>query len=67
MLKVLSNILCDLDPKVKVIGQKAGICDGVPSTSALVIIISRICNLDIFIPGITCSGVDFINIFYKGC
>ena len=37
MLKVLSNILCDLDPTVKVIGQKAGICDGVPSTSALVI------------------------------
>ena len=36
MLKVLSNILCDLDPKVKVIGQIAGICDGVPSTSALV-------------------------------
>ena len=40
MLNVLSNILCDLDPKVKVIGQKAGICDGVPSTSALVQIIS---------------------------
>ena len=39
MLKVLSYILCDLDPKVKVIGQKEGICDGVPSTSALVIII----------------------------
>ena len=39
MLKVLSSILCDLDPKVKVIGQKAGICDGVPSTSALVFII----------------------------
>ena len=37
MLNVLSSILCDLDPKVKVIGQKAGICDGVPSTSALVI------------------------------
>ena len=36
MLRLLSNILCDLDPKVKVIGQKAGICDGVPSTSALV-------------------------------
>ena len=36
MLKVLSSILCDLDPKVKVVGQKAGICDGVPSTSALV-------------------------------
>ena len=36
MFKVLSYILCDLDPKVKVIGQKAGICDGVPSTSALV-------------------------------
>ena len=34
MLKVLSYILCDLDPKV--IGQKAGICDGVPSTSPLV-------------------------------
>ena len=39
MLKVLSNILCDLDPKVKVIGQKAGICDGVPSTSALVVFV----------------------------
>ena len=37
MLKVLSYILCDLDPKVKVIVQKAGICDGVPSTSALVL------------------------------
>ena len=37
MLKVLSNILCDLDPKAKVLGQKAGICDGVPSTSALVL------------------------------
>ena len=39
MLKVLSNILCDLDPTVKVIGQKAGICDGVPSTFALVFIV----------------------------
>ena len=39
MLKVLSNILCDLDPKVKFICQKAGICDGVPSTSALVFIV----------------------------
>ena len=39
MLKVLSNILCDLESKVKVIGQKAGICDGVPSTSALVILL----------------------------
>ena len=35
-MKVLSYILCDLDPKVKVIGKKAGICDGVPLTSALV-------------------------------
>ena len=42
MLKVLSSILCDLDPKVKAIGQKAGICDGVPSTSALVIIIIQL-------------------------
>ena len=41
MLKVLSYFLCDLDPKVKVIGQKAGICDGVPSTSALVFIFFR--------------------------
>ena len=38
MLKVLTYILCDLDPKVKVKGQKAGICDGVPLTSALVYI-----------------------------
>ena len=29
-------MLCDLDPKVKVIGKKAGNCDGVPSTAALV-------------------------------
>ena len=36
MLKVLSYILCEIDPKVKVIGQKAGIGDSVPSTSALV-------------------------------
>ena len=28
--------MCDLDPKVKVIGKKAGICDGVSSTAALV-------------------------------
>ena len=41
MLKVLSNNLCDLDPKVKVIGQKTGICDGVPSTSALVLFANR--------------------------
>ena len=44
MLKVLSNILCDLDPKVKVIGQKAGICDGVQSTSALVLYRKMTCN-----------------------
>ena len=30
MLKVLNSILCDLDPKVKAIGQKEGICDGIP-------------------------------------
>ena len=34
MWKVLSYILCD--PKEKVIGKKVGICDGVPSTAALV-------------------------------
>ena len=28
--------MCDLDPKVKVVGKNAGICDGVPSTDALV-------------------------------
>ena len=46
MLKVLSNILCVLDPKVKVIGQKAGICDGVPSTSTLVVFVfvQRVCK-----------------------
>ena len=38
MKKVLSYILCDLDPKTKAIGQKVGICDGVPLTSALVFI-----------------------------
>ena len=38
MLKVLSYILYGLDPKVKVIGNEAGICDGVPSTAALVVL-----------------------------
>ena len=38
MLRVLGNILCDLDPKVKTKGKKAGFCDGVPSTAALVLI-----------------------------
>ena len=47
MLKVLSSILCDLDPKVKVIGQKAGICDGVPSTSALFCINNEIASLNL--------------------
>ena len=47
MLKVLSYILCDLDPKVKVIGQKAGICDGVPSTSALVLYVKVTSPCDI--------------------
>ena len=28
--------LCDLDPKVKLKGKKAGICDGVLSTAALI-------------------------------
>ena len=52
MLKVLSNILCDLDPKVKVIGQKAGICDGVPSTSALVY------NLGLWVLGLAVSNIN---------
>ena len=34
-------MLCDLDPKVEVIGKKAGICDGVPSTAALVMFVIR--------------------------
>ena len=29
MLRALGNISCTLDPKVKVKGTKAGICDGV--------------------------------------
>ena len=52
MLKVLSYILCDLDPKVKVIGQKAGICDGVPLTTALVLF----CNMNVM----------FMKIFQRG-
>ena len=49
MLKILSNILCDLDPKVKVIGQKAGICDGVPSTSALVFIYFQLISRNVYL------------------
>ena len=37
MLRVLRNILCGLDSKVKVKGKKGGICDGVPSTAALAV------------------------------
>ena len=37
MYRVLGNVLCKLDPNVKVKGNKAGICDGVPSTVALVL------------------------------
>ena len=50
MLKVLSDILCDLDPKVKVIGQKAGICDCVPSTSALVSLCFVLFYLILYVP-----------------
>ena len=39
MWRVMGNIVCALDPKIKVIGQKAGICDGGPSTAALVYLI----------------------------
>ena len=34
-MNILDKILCDLDPKVKLIGKKAGIWDGVPLTAAL--------------------------------
>ena len=33
MLRVLGNILCNLDPKANDKSKKAGICDGVPSTA----------------------------------
>ena len=56
MLKVLSYILCDLDPKVKVIGQKAGICDGVPSTSALVLYLTLLARGDF-----CCLLITFAN------
>ena len=39
MKRALGIILCDLDTKVKVKGKKAVICDGVPSTAALFIIL----------------------------
>ena len=41
---VLGNILCDLDPKVKVKGKRAGICNGVPSTAAIVVFGVRIAS-----------------------
>ena len=55
MLKVLNFILCYLDPKVKVIGQKAGICDGVPSTSALV------CNYVCLSVGLSVCKLFFLS------
>ena len=33
---VLGNTLCNLDPKVKLKGTKAGICESVPLTATLV-------------------------------
>ena len=33
---VLGNTLCNIDPKVKIKGTKAGICESVPLTAALV-------------------------------
>ena len=44
MQRVLGNILRDLDPKVKVNGKIAGICEGVPSTGALVFIRFNPCS-----------------------
>ena len=69
MLKVLSSILCDLDLKVKAIGQKAGICDGVPSTSALVILadICRVCRCEgssdkpLYHPCVCTGSIKFIH------
>ena len=61
MLKVLSYILCDLDPKVKVIGQKAGICDGVPSTSALVG--NRLSRLKLFFGNVFPCNMLFYSSF----
>ena len=58
MLKVLSYILCDLDPKVNVIGQKVCICDGVPSTSALLILL----NLVTLLNTIMCSSFRMAHI-----
>ena len=36
MWRVLINSLFDIEPKVKAKGKKAGICNGLPSTAALV-------------------------------
>ena len=43
MERVLGKLLCDLSPKVKVKGNRVGICDGVPSTAALVFEIELDC------------------------
>ena len=76
MLKILSNILCDLDPKVKVIGQKAGICDGVPSTSALVLIVFLLscdCKCSVSLPhgvvgwSAVCDCGIFWTLSFKNC
>ena len=71
MLKVLSYILFDLDPKVKIIGQKAGICDGVPSASALVpfnlifqhYIVLKKLNFDLSTPSVRGKGGSAGKIF----
>ena len=57
--------MCDLDPKVKVIDEKAGICDGVPSTAALVYICNhkksfyscRVATRHVFSRSRNCQGI----------
>ena len=53
--------MCDLDPKVKVIGQKGGICDGIPSTSALVTIYSCITENSVSSREYPRSETDSVN------
>ena len=48
-------MLCNIDPKVKTIGKKAVICDGVPLTAALVLLLI----LSLLLPLCTCAGFVF--------
>ena len=60
----MGNIMCDLDPKVKVKDKKAAICDGVPSTAVLIIIIFIIIIIILFQESTCAYAIIIMAVFW---